>query len=81
MRRVCRPLHSASKEDACPLLKSLKSSGACIEAVAMDMSKAHVSAVTKHLPEADTKAPICDYSQVRGNMLNYPGMFRDEAPQ
>lgn len=36
-----------------PFWKSLKSSGARIEAVAMDMSRAYVSAVTKHLPEAD----------------------------
>ena len=36
-----------------PFWKSLKSSGARIEAVAMDMSKAYVSAVTKHLPDAD----------------------------
>ena len=36
-----------------PFWKSLKASGAHIEAVAMDMSRAYVSAVTKHLPEAD----------------------------
>lgn len=36
-----------------PFWKSLKGSGARIEAVAMDMSKAYVSAVTKHLPDAD----------------------------
>ena len=36
-----------------PFWKSLKASGARIEAVAMDMSRAYVSAVTKHLPEAD----------------------------
>lgn len=36
-----------------PFWKSLKSSGARVEAVAMDMSKAYVLAVTKHLPDAD----------------------------
>ena len=36
-----------------PFWKSLRGAGARVEAVAMDMSKAYVSAVTKHLPEAD----------------------------
>ena len=36
-----------------PFWKSLKASGGRIEAVAMDMSRAYVSAVTKHLPQAD----------------------------
>lgn len=36
-----------------PFWRSLKASGASIEAVAMDMSKAYVSAVTKYLPDAD----------------------------
>jgi transposase len=35
-----------------PFWRSLRGSGARVKAVAMDMSKAYIAAVTKHLPEA-----------------------------